>query len=187
MGDVVLDGAPARRARVRSSEAWGCQVIDESVFRAWAGIDDAGTSGSYWGVEARNLREDAGVSAAEAVDAVVLHALARGDLTPLCALFAQGVAPGSHALRYLSRMIEPSLGGIRHVNYQLEARRIDGESGRPREYWMEIRDRIIRERVAQRKAAGKRYKAAVSEVAEMHGMKVDAVKKIAPLGRSEKE
>jgi hypothetical protein len=162
-------------------------LIDESVFRAWAEIDESGRPGNPWGIEAKNLREGAGVPAAEAIDRVVLHALTKGDLTPLCALFAQGVAPGPHVLRYLSRMIEPKLGGIRHVNYQIETKRIDGESGRPREFWMDVRDRGIRERVAERLTAGKPYKAAVSEVAEMLRTKVDVIKKVAPQGRRKKE
>jgi hypothetical protein len=164
-------------------------MIDEEIYRRWAEIDEAGTAGKPWGIEAEILREVAGVSAAEAVNALVLRTLAKGDLTPLCALFAQGVAPGPHVLRYLSRMIEPALGGIRHVNFRIETKSIDGAPGRPREYWMEVRDERIRALVREGLAKGKPYKAVVAEVAEIEGLgvTVHAVKKIAPQGHPENE
>jgi hypothetical protein len=162
-------------------------MIDEEVYRRWAEIDESGVPGNPWGIAAQKWLNETGKSAAEAVDRAILGSLrVSGDMRPLAALFYLGEAPSKNVLRYVAKMVAPELAGP-PVAYTVETRRIDGGPGRPREFEAIVRDEQIRERVAERLAAGKPYKAAVSEVAEMLEMKVDAVKKIAPQGRPEKE
>lgn len=159
-------------------------MIDESVFRAWAEIDDAGTAGNPWGITAVWWRNETGGTIAEAVDRAIVAAMQiSGDMRPLAALLYLGHAPGANVLRLVAKMIAPELIGPRNA-YSIKTKRNDGKAGRARAFEDIVRDACIDGVIAKRQAIdGTKYDAAIAELAPALGMSVEAVRKAQSRGR----
>ena len=140
-------------------------MVTEQVFREWAEIDDAGSSGNYWGIAACAFRAKKGGSGADAIDRVILLAIRLdGDLRPLAALFNLGCGPSPRVLRHLAKMIDPDLIGA-PISHTLQTRRASGIGGRARGLEAIIRDQLIARRIDGRGPSLK-YESAVNDLVD---------------------
>ena len=139
--------------------------MDDKSFRLWAETDEAGTPGNPWGILACEYHHGTGSPIGDCVDLVIVHYLRSGVVHPLTAIFELGLAPSPRVLKFLARMLEPSIGTEEKVPYQLDVKRRSGNAGDVSDPSTAVRDWLIYRNAVCRGATRRGYRNRAVEAA----------------------